>query len=256
MTKFEFSVPHHGRETHGFAVLPDADQKAGAKFPLVIFSHGYNGHETDFAGTADYFAANGVAAASITFSGGSTRDASGFPTTSMTIYTECEDLSAVIEYLTADGSFDGLFLFGASMGGLVSAMTARALGDERVRGLCLLFPALCISDNWNAAFPDAADIPETVELWGMTLGRGFFLSMHGKNLADGVGEYGGDVLIMHGDRDPIVNVSYGERVAEEYENAQLEVFAGEGHGFSHDANLRMEGMTLSFVHRISRKKKG
>ena len=42
--------------------------------------------------------------------------------------------------------------------------------------------------------------------------------------------------------------SYSESAAEEYEEAKLEVFAGEIHGFTDNGNRRMEAMTMYFIH--------
>lgn len=46
-----------------------------------------------------------------------------------------------------------------------------------------------------------------------------------------IGNYKGDVLILHGDRDGIVPLRYSERAAEVYENAELVVMEGQNHGF-------------------------
>lgn len=246
MNKFDFTVPHHGRSTHGIAAFPDGD--GSASFPLVIMSHGYNGYETDFEKTTEYFASHGVAAASISFCGGSTRDGSGFPTTSMTIDTECEDVTAVADALTARPDVDKsrVYLFGASMGGLVSVITSQRC-PGRFRGLLLLFPALCVPDNWNERFPDVADIPESLEFWGMELGRGFFLSLRTLDVDGALADFDGRILLMHGDRDPIVPLSYALHAKETGRRVSLETFIGEGHGFSLPATLRMEGMMKLFI---------
>lgn len=44
--------------------------------------------------------------------------------------------------------------------------------------------------------------------------------------------YDKDILILHGDRDGIVDVSYSARAAEQYPSAELEIISGAGHGFS------------------------
>lgn len=43
--------------------------------------------------------------------------------------------------------------------------------------------------------------------------------------------YDGPVLILHGDRDEIVPMSYSERAAATYKNARLRVIDGGGYGF-------------------------
>lgn len=76
----QLTIPHHGRSVHAALYLPET----AAPVPAVVLSHGYNGCGTDFDSGARYLAENGVAALCGTFCGGSTRDASGFPTTAMT----------------------------------------------------------------------------------------------------------------------------------------------------------------------------
>ena len=49
-----------------------------------------------------------------------------------------------------------------------------------------------------------------------------------------VAAYDKDLLILHGDRDGIVDVSYSKRAAEQYPSAKLEILPGAGHGFSGD----------------------
>ena len=91
MTTQDFTVAHDGRTTSGVKYFP-----ARGRFPVVVFAHGYNGEARDFAPFAGFLAKNGIGAVIFTFSGGSTRDESGFLTTDMTLSTEQEDLVAVM----------------------------------------------------------------------------------------------------------------------------------------------------------------
>ena len=53
-----------------------------------------------------------------------------------------------------------------------------------------------------------------------------------------------DVLILHGDADNIVPLSYSEKALEVYSSARLEVFPGAGHGFyEEDAKRAIELIT-------------
>ena len=105
----------------------------------------------------------------------------------------------------------------------------------------------CIPDDWRRRFCGQA-IPETLELWGMTLGKGYF--QEACALSPLWYSYKDPVLILHGDEDKIVALSYSEKAAKKYHRAELEVFAGEGHGFSEAGMHRVEGMALSFVRRV------
>lgn len=239
------TVPHHNRIIDATYYKPDGKDR----FPVVIFSHGYNGYKEDFAVTAKYFATNGIGAVCFTFCGGSTRDVSGFPTTEMTLFTEKEDLNAVIDEVKKWECVDSdhIYLFGGSQGGLVSALTAEERGGE-IRALILLYPALCIADDWNARFRNVEDIPDTETLWGMVLGRKFFETIRDFQIKEQIGQFAGRVLLMHGTEDRVVNAEYSVWASKEYPSARLEVFQDEGHGFSEEGNRRMEAMTLYFIH--------
>ena len=244
MTITQLIIPHHGRQVHAVLYLPEA----AAPVPAVLMSHGYNGCKTDFDDGARLLAENGVAALCYTFCGGSTRDESGFPTTDMTLFTEQEDALALVDFLKSHPAVDGekVFLFGGSMGGLVSVMASQARPADAA-GLILLFPALGIPQNWAQRFPRVEDIPETVEFWGLMLGRGFFTSMRALDVFPRMAEYDKPVLILQGDQDAIVSVESSQRAAKAYPSAELVIFSGEGHGFSPEGNREVCEMLLDFV---------
>ncbi len=237
-------IQHHNRIVDATVHLP----VGRAKFPLIIMSHGYNGHASDFAEYAKYFAKKGIGVVCYTFCGGSTRDESGFLTSQMTLFTEKEDLLAVYEEVKHWEMVDsnGIFLFGGSQGGMVSALAAEEL-QGAVRGLILKYPAFCIADNWNERFSRQEDIPDTYELWGMELGRIYFESIRDFKIWERIGNYENKVFIMHGTEDEVVPITYAKKAVEHYQNASLEIFEGEGHGFSSTARRKMEEMVVAFV---------
>lgn len=241
----DIKLEHFGRTGDIVFYRPEGE----GKFPLVILSHGFNGHKSDFEITAKYYAANGIAAICHTFCGGSTRDESGFPTTGMTLFTEKEDLIAILEEVKTWECIDqnNIFLFGGSMGGMVSAMAAEEKSED-IKGLILLYPALCIADNWRDNFKSTEEIPEVYDLWGMNLGYEFFASIRDFHIEKELGKYEKPVLIMHGTEDAVVPFSYGEWASKYYKNARLEAFREEGHGFSADGDRRMEAMMMYFIH--------
>ena len=236
MTITDLTIPHHGRTVHATLYLPEAD----GPVPAALMSHGYNGCGTDFTGGARFLAENGAAALTYTFCGGSTRDRSGFPTTDMTLYTERDDALALLDYLRAHPAIDPacVTLFGGSMGGIVSVLASQERPED-IAGLTLLFPALCIPDNWNKRFPREAEIPESIDFWGMTLGRGFFLAMRNMDVFGRMPEFAKPVRILQGDQDPIVRLEDSERAVSLYPNASLRVFPGEGHGFTPEADAEV-----------------
>lgn len=250
MTITNFTHDHDGRTSHGVLYLPDA----AAPVPAVLMSHGYNGCKTDFDDAARLLAENGIASACHTFCGGSTRDESGFPSTDMTLFTEREDCLALVEFLRNHPAIDPtrIFLYGGSMGGMVSVLTSAVI-PEQIAGMVLLFPALCIPDNWREKFPTAADIPDTEDFWGLTLGRVFFTSMRDMTIFDHM-NYPGPVHILQGDKDPVVRLADSERAIRTFADAELTVFPGEGHGFTPEGTKRVNEMLLDFVRKHSKMK--
>ena len=72
---------------------------------------------------------------------------------------------------------------------------------------------LCFDFNWiNAGRPYAADV------WDY-------------DVYSEIGNYAKPVLLMHGDRDGIVPISYAEHAAEVYPDVDYYVISGGGHGF-------------------------
>ncbi len=154
-------------------------------------------------------------------------------TTDMTIFTEKSDILAIFDYFQTMENVDTeqIFLFGGSQGGLVTALAAEERA-EKVKGMILYFPAFSIPDDWRKNYPDIEKIPETVDFWGLKLGRNFFTDIHDFYTFDNIGSYDKDVLILHGDRDEIVPLSYSVEAQKKYPHAELITMNGEGHGFS------------------------
>lgn len=175
LTKKIAKINRYGREIHGVAYLPEIEKD----YPIVIFSHGFNGTNRDFAMYGQYLAERGIGVYAFDFCGGSVNSKSSLKTNEMTIFTEKEDLSAVIEEIRTWEKVDknNIFLFGGSQGGLVTALVAEKY-EKEIKGVLLLFPAFCIAEDWTKRFPNYEDIPEKVDLWGVTLGREFFQTIY------------------------------------------------------------------------------
>lgn len=236
-------IEHHGRKIVGRVYLPEKD-----KCPIVICSHGFNGIGDNFRMQAEALAENGIAAFTYDFCGGSINSKSDMRTEEMTVFTEVEDLFAVLDMVKEWSNIDArhISLFGESMGGLVSALVAEERADE-IESMALLYPALCVADDWNKRFPNVADIPQTFDLWGVTLGKCFVETLHGFQIFDKIGKYEKDVLIMHGDKDEVVPVEYSEKAKGIYRNTRLEIFPGEGHGFSPAGCGKVTQMLIDFI---------
>lgn len=225
----EIYTQNGGHNIYGLAYVP---KNAENKIPTVIISHGYGGTSGTNASYARSLASHGIAAYCFDFRGGSTSSRSDGRTTDMTVFTEVSDLNAVIDMVKGLDFVDTnqLFLFGTSQGGLVSALTASQRTDE-IQGLMLFYPALCISDDAKSRYPSIDLIPETTYFMGMNVGRAYYTAIYDYDIYENIARYTDNVLIIHGDRDSIVPLSYSEKAAEVYHSADLKILSGAGHGF-------------------------
>ena len=237
-------VVHHERTVYGDAYIPEAES-----FPIVILSHGYNGYKDDFKNEAELLMQNGIGAITLTFCGSGGRDPSGFGTKNMTLFTEKEDLIAVMDYAKRIKGFDGsLFLLGGSQGGMISAMAAEDRPND-LKGMILLYPGLSIPDDWNnrnfpvSQYPTAESIPESIDWWGVTLGRNFVVTLRDLDIYKDMANFTKPVLIMHDPSDGLVPIDCSQRAVNTYPHAELIEYPGKGHGFTPtsipDAKARM-----------------
>ena len=241
----ELYANREGNQIYGVIYIP---QSAGEQMPAVIFSHGFGGNYQVGTQYAEDLAAKGYVVYCFDFCGGSTGSRSDGSTLEMSIFTEQKDLEAVIsmiqslDYVDADN----LFLVGTSQGGAVSAITASGHKDE-IRGAVLLYPAFCLVDNTKERFKSVEEIPDTYfSLW-MTVGRTYAENLLDYDIYDVISSYKKDVLILHGDADNIVPLSYSEKALEAYSSARLEVFPGAGHGFYGEDAKRAIGLMLEYL---------
>ena len=68
-------------------------------------------------------------------------------------------------------------------------------------------------------------------MW-MEVGRAYFEPLLNYDIYGDIAAYDRDVLLIHGDADSIVPLSYSQRAVEAYPSAELKVIPGAGHGFS------------------------
>lgn len=223
--------------------------KGRGKRPAVIISHGLNGNSENFVPECTLFAQNGYIAYAYDFCGGSTASKSSGNSTEMTVFTEKDDLLLVYSSICAMDDVDAsnVFLLGASQGGLVSSLVAEELGAGKIRGMVLYYPAWCIDDDWRKLYPDPKDIPEVGNFHGIDLGKVYGLAVRDFHVFETIGGYKNPVLIIHGDDDQIVPVSYSQTASTKYENAKLVVLPGEGHGWSQDGGVTARTTALDFL---------
>lgn len=221
--------------THLYIDLKFPCQQKGEKSPVVIFSHTFGGNATDNRRMQRILIAGGIAVCSFDFRGGSGYKSgrSRGDMRAMSIFTQKDDLDSVIDLVKEQDGIDPqrIYLLGASQGGLVSALVASNRPEE-IRGLFLAYPALCIPDDAKRRYSSLEEVPDEVEIMGLTVGKTYYQYLLDYNFQKEIRKYKGKVFIFHGDNDEIVDASYSERAAAMYDNAKLYILHGERHGFS------------------------
>ena len=223
----ELWIENGVRRIYGELFTPDQAKPGN---PIAIIAHGFNGsadYGRNYFGTMNRM---GYACYTFDFPCGSVRSRSDNNTMNMSILDEVSDVKAIVSYFRSKGHRH-IVLIGESQGGLVSALTAAALKDQ-VSQLVLVYPALCIPDNWRQRYPKLSDIQEVTELWNVKMGRRFFEEIHDMRPLEVIGQYRGPVLIVQGDADRVVSMDDSRRAQQLYRpGTRLHVIPGAGHGF-------------------------
>ncbi|MCQ2213482.1 MAG: alpha/beta hydrolase [Bacteroidaceae bacterium] len=224
-------IPYSSEKSiYGIISEPASDAK---KHGIAIISHGFNG--THHFGR-DYFKTLndlGYAVYTFDFPCGSVNSQSDNNTMNMSVTDEKEALKTIVKYFQKQKNIDKkrIVLIGESQGGLVSALAAAEL-KKKISNLILIYPALCIPDNWNERYPRVEDIPEVSEIWGVKLGKKFMMDIRPMKPFETIGNYKGRVLIVHGTDDKVVPLDYSERAVKTYQNATIKIIDKAGHGFN------------------------
>ena len=220
-----FSCERDGLTIKGTVFLP----KGKTNCPIAVISHGFMANQMFSQIHAQNLAKMGYAAFCFDFCGGTLVGSSDGDSTDMSVLTEAEDLKAVIEFAKEQSYTDEneLVLLGCSQGGFVSAIVAAEMKEE-VDALILLYPALCIPDDARSgemmfAKFDPQNVPETFRCGPMKLGRRYVTDVIEMDPYEIINQYTGKVLIIHGNQDKIVDISYALRAVETYSQAGADV---------------------------------
>ena len=253
-TKYEVEVRRlcvhsGGNQLYGELMLPKG---LSGPLPTVICSHGINGtyrYFRNYAGMS--LAMSGFAVYCYDFYGGSDTSRSGGRMTDMTVFSERDDLNAVIDSIRMLDTTDRqrLFLLGERQGGFVSAITA-AQRPQDIRGLIEYNPAFCIPDDAQLRFSSLEEIPERYVQVECLLSRKYAAEMLDYDVYKEITAYKGPVLIVHGESDEIVDISYSEKAAEVYDRAKLVRLPGEIHGFNAAGKRKAAKWTFGFLQAI------
>jgi len=224
----ESSVRRERLSIYGQLYLP---VQRTQKMPMVIISHGFGGNIGSVEEYAPILARAGIVTYVFDFCGGGQASRSDGSTTDMSVLTEGEDLSAVLEMAKALPFVDerNIFLMGESQGGLVSALVG-AKDPTAIKGLILLYPAFRIEDDFNGFKSRGEPWPRSQ--FGVPIGKRYADDARALDTYATISKFTGNVLILHGDWDSMVPLSYSQKAINAYQSATLVVMPGAGHGFN------------------------
>ena len=230
MENREFYIDHDGVKLH---VKMDFPEKEAEKYPLLILQHGFTGHMEEPHIIAIARAANEIGFISMRTelyghgkSGGSFRN--------HTIPKWVSEMLTIIDYARGLDYVDSIYLAGHSQGGLAAVLVG-ALKRDVLKGLLPLSPAIVIRDaavegNMFSGHFDPEHIPEEIDMGNDgVLGGNYFRTAQMLPVEASAQKYAGPVLIVHGDMDEAVPVSYAYDLAKQYANAQLAIIEGDTH---------------------------
>lgn len=222
----------HNGDRQLFGILSRPAGSEGKRLPVAVIAHGFNG---DHKYGMNYFgplAEAGYMCYTFDFPCGGVNSTVDNNTVNMSVRDEVSDLTAAVNHFAASDFTDRerIVLIGESQGGLVASLTASAIPD-RIHKLILCFPALGIPDNYNSRFDPPKEIPDTTYIWKVPIGKRFFTELRGMRPYEEMRNYHRPVLLLHGDKDPVVPLSGSERAVRTYSDACLKVIKGAGHGF-------------------------
>lgn len=247
MIEKEFVIEkQNGQKIAGKAYIPDDLNVYLNKYPALIFSHGFNGNFKGLMHHGNGYAEQGIICVFFDFCGGGIESLSDGKLNEMTVFSEIEDLNTVIDYVKkleyVDA--DNLFLQGESMGGFVSAyVAAHRLSD--VKGLVLWYPAFVIPEDSKRRYKEGNST-----CFGLELSPDFNKIAMNIDIYLEISSYKNPVIIIHGNMDEIVPISYSEKAIETYSNSKVVVIDGAGHGFNGADSVKAREETIKFVKHI------
>lgn len=229
----------------GKLYLPKESQKT---FPTVILAHGYGVNHLALADVAEILAENGIAAYAFDFCGGGIASRSSGTMMEMSVETELSDLEFVMKSIYDMGFADKsrFYLCGESQGGFVAAWCG-ARNPHMTTGLILMYPALNLPKYGKDRFPEGSEIPDKVLTLGMMVGSGYYKALRKVDISAECEKYPGPVLILHGEKDDMVPVSFSEDALDLFPDARLVILENAGHGFYNEEVSVAAQQIIAFI---------
>ncbi|MDO4681073.1 MAG: alpha/beta fold hydrolase [Aerococcus sp.] len=223
------NIQRDGLNLVGELTTPDSDN-----YNLVILMHGFTGNkDSDLHLTlANALRENGVASLRFDFNGHGESDGL---MRNMTIDNEIADGKAVLDYVKTLPEVNDIYLLGHSQGGVVASMLAGYYPAD-FKKLVLMAPAATLKTDAqqgrciDATF-DPHNIPNEVVVNGYDIDGFYFRTAQQVPIYEVASHYNGEVLLIHGDSDTVVDPVASKTYHEKYQHSTLEILPGATHSF-------------------------
>lgn len=232
----EFFIPSDGIKLHAKLEKPNNTEKC----PLAIVIHGFTGHmeERHIVAVSQAMNEMGIATLRVEMYG---HGQSEGLFEAHTLYKWVTGALAVVDYAKTLDFVDSLYLCGHSQGGLLAMLVAGMKRDD-FKAIIPLAPAWMIPDgarqgNLVGQSFDPEHIPNMIEFGGLKLNGNYIRVAQTIHVEDEIQRYTGPVLIVQGDADEAVPLSYAQRAAELYANAKLVIVPGDNHCYDHHLEM-------------------
>lgn len=198
--------------------------RINGRVPLIIIFHGFGGNKMGphfmFVKFSRLLAEYGYASIRFDFAGSGESDGEFID---MTLSGELEDAKNILDYAKSLKFVDkdNIGVIGFSMGGAVASMLA-GLNSKDIKALCLWAPAgnmpeIVVNDFIADGYPQFLERGYH-EFEGLPIGKAFVDDLSKIDIYNTASKYEGNVLLLHGDADEVVNFSASEKYFEHYKH--------------------------------------
>jgi len=225
----EFYITNDGIRLHA-----KLDRPSGEPGPLAIVLHGLTGHmeEEHIVAVAKAINELGIATLRVELYGHGKSDGDF---AEHTLYKWITNVLAVVDYVKTLNWVEGIYLGGHSQGGLTTMLVA-GMRPADFKAIFPLSPAVVLIDAareglfFGMPF-DPISIPDHMSLGPASLNGNYFRVAQTLDVDSAIARYAGPVLLVHGDEDQAVPVTYSIDVAKKYANAKLVIIEGDDHNY-------------------------
>ena len=227
----EFYINDDGIRLHAKLDMPEGREKC----PLVILIHGFTGHMEERHIIAAQQAMNEAGCAVLRAemyghgkSDGLFRD--------HTLYKWVTNALAVVDYAKTLDFVTDLYISGHSQGGLLTMLIAGMRPDD-FKAALPLSPAWMIPDSARSGNTlgvpfDPAHVPDMLGQGDFQLSGNYIRVAQTIHPEEEIARFPKPVLIVQGDQDEAVPLSYAKRAAELYRQAELVIIPGDDHCYT------------------------